>query len=158
MFVLIRTRTRTPVTPSSLSASSRPAAVTPPMSRVPGGGPTSGDAPLAGLAGSALSGRFRHWRGASGQRYLFSVFPLDPTGSADDLPRFEDAVVLAVSRHDDGARHILAADETGVLPDLFFASAGFRHAVAGGANEIHVHLLTERAPERAAMIRDLDAG
>ncbi len=113
--------------------------------------------PLVGLAGSAVSSRFRHWRGASGRRYLFSVFPLDPIGSVDDLPRFEDAVVLAVSRRGDGGRRILAAEETGALPDLFFASVGFRNAIAGGANEIHVHLLTAHACGRAAMIRDLDA-
>ncbi len=114
------------------------------------------DAPLAGLAGSDLSRRFRHWRGAGGRRYLFSVFPLDRPDAVDDMPRFADAVVLAVHRHGE-QRRILALDETGGLPDLFYFSTGFREAVAAGANEIHVHLLTEDPTARAAMLRDLAA-
>ncbi len=63
---------------------------------------------------------------------------------------------LAVLRDAAGERRILVADETGALPDLFYGSAQFRDAVAAGANEIHVHLLTEDVRERAALLRDLD--
>ena len=111
-------------------------------------------APLAGLAGSPLARRFRHWRGASGKRHLFSVFPVGEP--REDAPRFAEAVVLAVGRDDAGVRRILAMDETGQLPELVYDSARFRDAIAAGADEIHVHLLTDSAEGRAALMRDLD--
>lgn len=114
-------------------------------------------APLAGLAGTDLSRRFRHWRGASGRRHLFSVFPLGDPAPGEDAPRFADAVVMAVGRDAAGAPRILALDETGPLPDLFYASALFRAALARGAEEIHVHLLAEGPAARAAVLRDLAA-
>ncbi len=112
--------------------------------------------PLVGLVGSDLSRRFLHWRGVSGRRYLFSIFPLSRTASIDEAPRFDDAVILAVMRDAAGERRILVADESGALPDLFYASAQLRDAVAAGANEIHVHLLTDDVSARAAVLRDLD--
>ncbi len=107
----------------------------------------------AGLLGSALARRFLHWRGASGRRHLFSVFPLGD--GVDDSPRFEDAVVLAVARGPAGERRVVLVDETGPLPDLFFAGGRFRAAVARGANEIHVHLLAGDRAARVALVRDL---
>jgi hypothetical protein len=112
-------------------------------------------APLAGLAGTDLSRRFRHWRGASGRRHLFSVFPVgEPVG--EEAPRFSDAVVMAVGRDAAGTPRILALHETGPLPDLFYDSAPFRSAMARGAEEIHVHLLAEGPAARAAVLRDLE--
>ena len=119
---------------------------------------TASAAPLAGLAGTDLSRRFRHWRGVSGKRHLFSVFPIGTPLPGEDAPRFADAVMLAVGRGSDGVPCILAVDETGPLPELFYDSARFRDAVAAGAEEIHVHLLSETAEARAAVMRDLDAG
>ena len=113
---------------------------------------------VAGLAGSVLAGRFRHWRGSDGRRHLFSVFPIGSGDALDEVPRFEDAVVLAVARDAGGGRQILLADETGPLPDLFFAGAGLGRAIAAGANEVHVHLLTDSAAGRAALLRDLVRG
>ena len=112
--------------------------------------------PLVSLVGSDLSRRFLHWRGASGRRYLFSIFPLSRAASIDEAPRFHDAVLLAVLRDAAGERRILMADETGTLPDLFYASAKLRDAVAAGANEIHAHLLADDMPARAALLHDLD--
>ena len=114
-------------------------------------------APLAGLAGTDLSRRFRHWRGASGKRHLFSVFRIGQPCPGEDAPRFAEAVVLAVGTDAAGERRILAMDETGALPDLFYDSARFRAAIAAGADEIHVHLLTDSAAGRAALLHDLDA-
>ena len=124
-------------------------------SRSPNGRPALNE-PLAGLVGSDLSRRFRHWHGVSGRRYLFSIFPLPRPALIEEAPRFHDAVVLGVARDCAGERRILVADETGTLPDLFYGSAQFRAAVAAGANEIHVHLLTDDAGGRAALLRDLD--
>ena len=114
-------------------------------------------APLLGLAGSDLSRRFRHWRGASGRRHLFSVFPVGEPAPGEDAPRFAEAVVMAVRRDAAGERRILALGETGPVPDLFYESAGFRNAVARGADEIHVHLLADGPAARAAVLRDLEA-
>ena len=156
-----------------------------PLSRPVAGAPSA--APLAGLAGTDLSRRFRHWRGKSGRRHLFSVFPLSriawvdarnpaslPRGieqgcvgepmqpcfeepaPGEDAPRFAEAVVMAVGRDAEGAPRILALDETGPLPDLFYDSAPFRAALAEGAHEIHVHLLADGPGGRAAVLRDLD--
>lgn len=113
--------------------------------------------PLAGLAGTDLARRFRHWRGASGKRHLFSVFPVGEPTPGEDAPRFADAVVLAVGRDAAGERRILALDDTGPEPDLFYESARFRAAVAAGADEIHVHLLTDTPAGRAALLRDLES-
>ena len=110
------------------------------------------NAPLPGLAGSGLAGRFRHWHGASGRRYLFSVYPF----LGADLPAlFEDAVVLAVRRGPGSERAVLHADETAVLPELYYANALFQDALRRGVNEIHVHLLTDDGAVRAAIVRDL---
>ena len=112
--------------------------------------------PLAGLAGTDLSRRFRHWRGASGRRHLFSVFPVEGPAPGEDAPSFADAVVMAVGRDADGERRILALDETGPLPDSLYDSALFQAAVARGADEIHVHLLADGPDARAAVIRDFE--
>ncbi len=113
-------------------------------------------APLAGLAGTDLARRFRHWRGGSGKRHLFSVFPIGTPCPGEDAPRFADAIVMAVGPDATGERRILAMDETGPLPDLFYDSDRFRAALAEGADEIHVHLLADSAGGRAAVLRDLD--
>ena len=63
------------------------------------------DAPLVGLEGSDLSARFRHWRGASGRRYLFSVFPLRSISASEGCPRYREAVILAVARSDNASSH-----------------------------------------------------
>lgn len=113
------------------------------------------DAPLAALRGSDLSRRFRHWRGMSGRRYLFSVFPLGADRSVDRCPRFDAAVVLAVKRGPDDGREILYLDQTGTVPDLLFDGTQLKAAIAAGANEIHVHLLTDCAEARLAILCDL---
>ena len=114
-------------------------------------------APLNGLAGTDLARRFRHWRGASGRRHLFSVFPIGAPAPGEDAPRFADAVVMAVGVDASGERRILAMDETGPLPELFYDSERFRAALARGADQIHVHLLADCAAGRAAVMRDLAA-
>ena len=112
------------------------------------------DRPLAGLAGSPLSGRFRHWCGLSGTRYLFSTFPIPSGTLLDEVPRYTEAVVLAVRRHHDGARTILMAADTGPVPDLVFDGQALRDAVASGANEVHMHFLTEDGTGRQAIVED----
>ncbi|HEX4765497.1 MAG TPA: hypothetical protein VH414_04390 [Lichenihabitans sp.] len=118
-------------------------------------GASSVDAPLAGLAGSGLAERFRYWCGASGRRYLFSVFPVDGRRGLDDCPFYADSVVMAVLRQADGRRRILHAGDTGPLPEVVFGGVTLAAAVAAGANEIHLHLLASDATARAAIVADL---
>src|SRR5260221_7800124 len=71
--------------------------------------PRVSGAPLAALAGGGLAHQFHAWRGRSGRRYVFSVFPID----ARDVPEFEDAVVIAAAIERDGVRRILLLADTG---------------------------------------------
>ena len=99
--------------------------------------PLTGDAgPLAAPENSALAGRFHFWRGASGRRYVCSVFP------PERLPAYERAIALFVRK---GTSQVVGV------------AAGFadRSAVAE-ADEVHVHLAKDGAV-LAAAFRDLSA-
>ena len=61
--------------------------------------PVAADAALACLAGKALAARFSAWRGASGRRYICTIYPFDRAAPQNGLPPYTDMVVLAV-RHD----------------------------------------------------------
>ncbi len=113
------------------------------------------DRSLAALAGSDLAGRFRHWQGASGRRYLFSVFSIRSADALEHCPRYEEAVVLAVARAEDGSPRAVWIGQTGSLPDLTFGSGPLQDAVAMGANEVHMHLLAKDQPARDAIVRDI---
>lgn len=108
----------------------------------------------SGLAGSLLADRFCFWRGHSGRRYVFSVYKADPKGGFAGMPRYADAVVIAVQRSDTGARRIVRLGETGGLPELTIDSHG-GFAASGTADELHVHLLASGVAERAAVLDDL---
>jgi hypothetical protein len=97
--------------------------------------PLAGDAgPLAAPENSALSGRFHFWRGASGRRYVCSVFP------PERLPAYERAIALFVCK---GTSQIV-----GVAAGLADRSA------LAGADEVHVHLAKD-GPTLAAAFQDL---
>lgn len=97
----------------------------------------------------AISGKFHYWSGASGRAYLHTIF------APGACPAMPIACFIAVHRHVDGTRHVLAIGETGPgqLP-----AAGFGEAVVGRAataNEIHVHMLAGTADEAARIAADL---
>jgi hypothetical protein len=135
-----------PVARSARTAASRP------MDLAPGPGKVSG-APLASLAGGALAGRFHAWRGVSGRRYVFCVFP----ASAHDLPDFEDALLIAAAVDGAGRRRIVRIGEAGRLPQVTIHAFAAR-ARAAGATEVHVHLSPGAAEARLAVLRDLRPG
>ena len=108
-------------------------------------------APLAALAGGALAQQFHAWRGRSGRRHVFSVFPLEP----ESVPDFEDAVVIAAAVGDDGARRIVLLAETGSLPELVLCGSALARARRKGAGELHVYLLARTRSERQNLLRDL---
>lgn len=105
-------------------------------------------APLTALAGDALDGRFRSWRGRSGRRYVFSVY------DSVSCPAYEHAVMMVAAKTPDGQRRILSIVETGCFPDIVLAKAA---AMTGpdGAPEFHIHLLARSPAERIKLIADL---
>jgi hypothetical protein len=98
--------------------------------------PLAGDAgPLAAPENSALSSRFHFWRGASGRRYVCSVFP------PERVPAYERAIALFVRNN---------GQIVGVAAGLADRSA------LAEADKVHVHLAKD-GPALAAAFRDLSA-
>jgi hypothetical protein len=104
---------------------------------------------LSVLAGDPLAGRFRHWRGLSGRRYIFSVY------DQASCPAYDDVVLIVAVVEADEARRIVFIADTGVLPELTIASARKVAGDVAGDVEFHVHLLAGSRWERAAAIEDL---
>jgi hypothetical protein len=109
------------------------------------------DEPALVCAEAAFSQAFHYWRGASGRRYLHSVYTLV------GCPALPQANYILVRRHGDGMRTPLAFGQT--RDDAISLNlAHLRHQSAKrGANEVHIHLLAETAEERALAEADLSA-
>jgi hypothetical protein len=107
---------------------------------------------LAALEGNALARRFRYWRGASGRRYLFSVY------NPASCPAYEDVVLIVAAVAESGERRILSIIDTGALPELAVARAREIATSPDMRVEHHVHLLAGSRAERAATIDDLRPG
>ena len=112
-------------------------------------------APQLRLATPDASGpreRFHFWSGASGQRYVHTVYDLL------DCPEIPAANFLLVHRDAAGRRSVLAI---GHLKHnaASLNLAELRHRGARlGANEVHVHLLAPSAQQRRMIELDLRAG
>jgi hypothetical protein len=98
-----------------------------------------------------LGERFHFWIGASGRRYVCSVFAAADTALEGlDLTY---AVVIAIERARDGNCRALSIVPNG-LPLRLHSSAG--NWLGGRApNEFHVHLLPTKGDERNAALVDL---
>ncbi|MGD0562464.1 MAG: hypothetical protein ABSA66_05185 [Roseiarcus sp.] len=107
--------------------------------------------PLAALTGEGLSPRFCSWRGASGRRYIVSVY------QADACPAYCDAVLIAAAVGPDGRRRALALADTGVFPEPLLARAIESLSHVHGRVEFHLHLLAASPAERRAALDDLSA-
>ena len=104
-------------------------------------------APFGGLG--TLSHDFTFWRGATGIRYVHTVYTLI------DCPELPSANITLVHRHASGraeVMHICRVEHD--APSLNLAEIRQTAALLG-ANEVHVHLLADSAIERAAIERDL---
>ncbi len=107
------------------------------------------DEPALVCAEARFAQAFHYWRGASGRRYLHSIYTLI---GCPALPR---ANYILVRRHDDGTRTPLAFGQT-KDEACSLNLAHLRHEGAKrGANEVHIHLLAETPQERAAVQSDL---
>jgi len=109
------------------------------------------DAPALVCSEAAFDQAFHYWRGASGRRYLHSVYTLI---GCPALPR---ANYILVRRYDNGTRVALAFGQT--KDDAVTLNLAYlRHEGAKiGANEVHIHLLAETAEDRADVEADLTA-
>ena len=109
---------------------------------------------LTGLRGHSLRDGFHAWHGASGRRYVDSVFPFDPCTRDAGLPAFEAFVLIPVLRDGPGRR----ARKVEVVE---WGSARHRAIATGiqdGVDEWHVHLLGASRLEREVIAADLRAG
>ena len=109
--------------------------------------PPADDGRLAALADGSLAAQFRYWRGASGRRYVFSVY------DKVSCPAYDHAVLIAVTKEASGRRQIVFIADTGALPELVVAEA--IRVAGGGAVELHTHLLAASAVARAEVVADL---
>ena len=109
------------------------------------------DEPALVCSEAAFDQAFHYWRGASGRRYLHSVYTLI---GCPALPR---ANYILVQRYEDGTRSALAFGQTRDSTATVNL-AHLRHEGAKcGANEVHIHLLAEGADARASVDADLIA-
>jgi hypothetical protein len=96
--------------------------------------------------------RFFFWRGATGERYVHTVFGLL------DCPELPRAIYILVKRDAQDRRsvlHVGRADHE--ANSLNLAEVRFRGAQLG-ANEVHVHFLIEGDRERRLVEFDLQTG
>lgn len=101
-------------------------------------------ASLPGAAGQA--DRFWYWRGASGKKYIHSVYPWG------DCPPLPGAVFVAVKRVGN-LRTVIAVKRFAPVWDEAFSA--FREL---DADEVHVHLLARNSDHAEAVLADLSQG
>ncbi|MGA2792264.1 MAG: hypothetical protein ABSE69_01835 [Roseiarcus sp.] len=106
-------------------------------------------APLSALAGDALGAHFRSWRGASGRRYVFSIY------GPPSCPAYDHAVIVVAAVDAAGDRTDVFIADTGCFPEIVLASAAAKWTRADAEIEFHIHLLAKSPAERRALISDL---
>lgn len=92
--------------------------------------------------------RFWYWSGASGRKYIHSVYLLD------DCPPFPGAIYVAVKRQG----HLRIALAVGRFQPFWDHVLGAREArrfASLGVDELHVHLLGKTPAETEAVFGDL---
>jgi len=104
---------------------------------------------LRALDGEVLAERFRSWVGASGRRYIFSVF--DPA----DCPAYCGAVLIAARVEANGARRAIHFADTGDFPEPTLANVMRACSAVTEPFEFHLHLLANAASERRSILEDL---
>ena len=101
-----------------------------------------------GLA-AAEKAPFQFWTGASGTRYVHSIYNLF------ECPPVEAANYVLVKRHDGGRRTVLSIGRaSNATATLNLAEIRLRSAQLG-ANEVHVHLLADSNTESQQIEADL---
>jgi hypothetical protein len=96
--------------------------------------------------------RFHFWCGASGQRYVHTIYPLV------DCPALPASNYILVKREASGKRTVLSIGRVAnSAPSLNLAELRQRGAELG-ANEVHVHLLAGTAKQAKLVEFDLRTG
>ncbi|MEM7621062.1 MAG: hypothetical protein AAF228_11480 [Pseudomonadota bacterium] len=95
---------------------------------------------------------FHYWKGASGKRYLHTVYSLL------DCPSLPKCNYIMVHHHSDDIKQPLRIGRT--VEDASSLNLAYLRQKAAqlGANEIHIHLLANTAGERFLHEMDLRAG
>ncbi|MGA3302953.1 MAG: hypothetical protein ABSC72_06650 [Methylovirgula sp.] len=104
-----------------------------------------------------MASRFHAWHGASGRRYICSVFPVDPDAPDAGLPDFAEAIALAVAADADKGQKCIAlflydGSTAARARNDFIASA-----LKAGAVAWHIHL-AEDPQQRLAVAKDIESG
>ena len=107
---------------------------------------------LAAIEDRELGARYCAWRGASGRRYIFSVY------DSRSCPAYFNAILIVAARGADGRRRALSVLDTGVFPEPVVARERERAEAREDAIEFHLHLLARGAEERRRVLDDLAAG
>jgi hypothetical protein len=99
-----------------------------------------------------LAGRFHFWTGATGRRYVHTVYSLI------ECPALAAGNYILVRREDNGARTVLAiGSATHDAASLNLADIRRRGAELG-ANEVHIHLLAGTSKASKLVEFDLRSG
>lgn len=117
--------------------------------------PLTGEAPDNEPATISTTGeigeKYHYWRGATGRRYLHTVFPLL------ECPEIPKANYIIVNRDRSGARKPVEVGQTyDRVGSLNLARLRQRAALLG-ADEIHIHVLAETQNGRNSVEADLRA-
>lgn len=99
-----------------------------------------------------LSPNFHYWRGASGRRYIHTVYSLL------ECPQLPIANYVLVAREGNGQRVALRIGQTKETSWSLNLAHLRERAAKIGANEVHVHVLAERHDKRVLVEADLQAG
>lgn len=113
---------------------------------------TTKNDPAKASGASELMQRFQFWTGASGQRYVHTIYTLL------DCPGLSTGNIILARRDEDGQRTVLDICTLGLnSPSLNLAEIRQRGATLG-ANEVHVHLLADSEREAKRIAFDLQCG
>jgi len=115
------------------------------------------NAPLSSLAGGIMASRFHAWHGASGRRYICSVFAVDGDDPHGGMPDFAEAIALAVGKDEGHGRRCLSTFLFDGSTDLSARNAFVASALAAGAVAWHIHLADD-PHARLAIAKDIELG
>jgi hypothetical protein len=101
------------------------------------------------MAETSVSTRFHFWTGASGKRYVHTVYSLF------DCPAVDNANYMLVRREGVARRTILAIGRLTNGNGALNLAEIRQQGAAAGADEVHVHLLATSADEAQAVETDL---
>lgn len=110
------------------------------------GSPISAEHP----ADPGIKDRFWYWTGASGRKYIHSIYSLE------DCPPLPGAIYVAV-RHEDHGREAVSVGRFQAFWECTLSASELRFFKAAGVNEIHVHLLSGSDRETELRFLDLQA-